>query len=81
MIMLTLSVRRGKEKEAEEKMHNLKKSVLEGSEVISGGKRKAHYHVLSKDDIDLDRIAEKWPGIIKKHEITEAQARHIRKYH
>lgn len=82
MIMLTLSAKKGKEKDAEELLYSLQENIFQNAKIVSGRTRKTHYHVLIKDDhVDLDWIMEKWPGIVQKHKITESQACHIRKYH
>lgn len=78
-MMTTLVPQKGKESIAKEIIEKIKsQTVPEGIEVVSGGGRTEHYHILCKgNEWDNLRI-EKWPGIIKRHAITESQAEFVR---
>lgn len=81
-IMITLTVRHGKESEIEAELNRfIQMNNLHDVVVVGGRARTKHFHLLGKKDAFNGCRLDKWPGIAKEHIITESQAIFIKQNH
>ena len=81
--IVTLVRQMGKEEAAKDMLREIEKEIApKGAEIVSWSNGQSeHYHILGRKE-DLDRLAlEKWPGAVKRHDITESQAGVVIQHH
>lgn len=81
-VMATLAPQKGKEGVAQGMIERIKsQAASKGIDVVSGGGRTLHCHILCEEHKWGGLRMEKWPGIIKRDAITESQASFVRQIH
>lgn len=80
--MVTLVPQKGKESIAQEIIERIKsQTASKGIDVVLGGGRTGHYHILCEENKWDNLKIEKWPGIVKRNAITESQANFVKQIH